>query len=351
MERILAISLTLFGDTLLSLPALVALRKEKPEARIGYLVPPAFHKLFETQPFIDDVLFAATPARKNIDGLVKAWKLYRVVRNYSPDSAFIFAGSPLYMILILRLAGVKKVFSVPNKGIYRLLCTNSSLGEDSEVDITQHGIDDRLKALRLDGIEAELTPLRLEVQKNWITEAENWLRHKGWLGKDIVVFQALASSPERVWPKERFASLALKLMGEFPDLRCVITGSPNERPYCETISALANDDRIAVSAGDLSVCGLAGLLSKAALLVTPDTGVIHLGHAVGISTVSLYSWTDENRTKALDEDFDHIIIKRPPPDFPNSKPEDKAIALSFIPLEDVLVACTQVIKNKKKNVH
>jgi ADP-heptose:LPS heptosyltransferase len=347
MKRILAVSLTLFGDTLLSLPALVAIRKEMPAAKIGYLVGPSFHELFENQPFIDDVIFANTPDHKNIDGVVKVWRLYRVIRNFSPDVAFIFAGSPHYMPLILRLAGVKKVFCIPNKGIYRLLCTNSNLGRDSELDITKHGIEDRLKAVRLYGIEAKPTPIRLEVQKKWITEAMNWLRQKGWLGKDIVVFQVLASSPARVWPKERFVSLALKLMGEFPDLRFVITGSSNERSYCETISALVNDERLTVSAGELSICGLAGLFSKAILLVTPDTGAMHLGHAVGISTVCLYSWSDENRTRALDKDFDHIIIKQTPPDFPNSKPEDKANALSFVPLDDVFFACVQVIKKQK----
>ena len=98
-----------------------------------------------------------------------------------------------------------------------------------------------------------------------------------------------------------------------------------------------------------SLCGLAGLLSKAILLVTPDTGAMHLGaRLLGISTVCLYSWSDENRTRALDKDFDHIIIKRPPPDFPNSKPEDKANALSFVPLEDVFFACIRVIKKKKE---
>ena len=92
MERILAISLTLFGDTLLSLPALVAIRKEIPAAKIGYLVGPSFHELFENQPFINDVIFANTPDHKDIDGVVKVWRLYRVIRNFSPDVAFIFAG-------------------------------------------------------------------------------------------------------------------------------------------------------------------------------------------------------------------------------------------------------------------
>ena len=75
MKRILAISLTLFGDTLLSLPALVALREEIPAAKIGYLVRPSFHQLFENQPFIDDVLYANTPDHKNIDGFVKAMEV------------------------------------------------------------------------------------------------------------------------------------------------------------------------------------------------------------------------------------------------------------------------------------
>ena len=96
---------------------------------------------------------------KILMALLRQWRLYRVIRNFSPHVAFIFEGSPRYMALILRLAGVKKVFCVPNKGIYRLLCTNSTLGTDSELDITKHGIEDRLKAVRLHGIEAKPTSM------------------------------------------------------------------------------------------------------------------------------------------------------------------------------------------------
>lgn len=347
VKRVLAVSLTALGDTLVSLPALDALRAGLPEAEIAFLVRPPFHELYEGHRSIDKVFAVHTPEGKDIKGLNNAWKLYKTIKAFSPDVTLIFLGTPDYVVPILRLSGVRKIYSVPNRGRFRYLLTNSELRREHDWNVREHAAEDRLRAVRLLGIEAKLEPLRLQIQEGWIEESTGWLMKKGWQGEKIMVFQVCSSNFRRAWPKDRFARLARELLAVLPEAICIITGTQGERTYCESIKEMANVPGVWVSAGELTISGVAGLLSQTSLLVTPDTGIMHLGHALKTPSVSLYGLYDLHRTIALDKSYPHIEIQRFPPDHPNSRPEDRLNSgMQFIPFQDVFNASLQILETK-----
>ena len=342
--RLLGISISALGDTVMCLPALDALRRSYPNAQIGFLVRPEFKDLFGGQPSVDVVLGAAVPSAKTIEGLRKLVDLARVVRNFKPDAAFLFVGTPRYVELILRLSGAKKIYRVPNYTGIRWLLTNRKLSAENDWDTTKHGIEDRLRAVRLFGVRATLTPMQLSVSGAWVSEAMEWLKAREWTNQRIVVLQVGASSIRRRWPQDRFAALACRLVTEFSNARCVITGSLHELAYCRQVVDFANDDRVATSAGELSLCGLAGLISLSSLLVTPDTGTMHLGHAVGVNSVCLYTFSDVQRTQALDDGYLHTIIQRRPLPTTKLSPEQMDSCMSLLSLEDVYDVCSDVLR-------
>ncbi|CAG0970454.1 heptosyltransferase III [Anaerolineae bacterium] len=344
MSRVLAVSLTALGDTLLSLPALKSLHEAFPESRIAFLVRPPFSRLYEESGVADEVIAMPTPSTKNLKGCVTLARMYQAIARFSPDTAVIFSGSPDYVVPLLRLAGAKRVVHVPNRHRFRFLLSNRALSPTSEWDVREHAVEDRLRAVRLLGVKAATEPLTLPVQEGWKSEALAWLSGKGWKGKQVIVFQLCSSNFRRAWPRERFSRLACDLFVESPDAICVLTGAPDEREYCEGVREMANDARVVVSAGELSLTGLAGLLSLADLVVTPDTGTMHLAHAVRAPTVSLYGLYDLHRTIPLDDVHPHIEIQRFPPNHPHSKPEDRDNAgMQFIPYEDVFNACMKIL--------
>jgi ADP-heptose:LPS heptosyltransferase len=103
--------------------------------------------------------------------------------------------------------------------------------------------------------------------------------------RPLVVLHPGASAPARRWPAQRFACVGDALAAR--GLRVVVTGVAAE---AEVVSYVIGGMQAAAEdlCGRLSVSGLIGLLSRCALLVSNDTGPLHVAMAVGTPTVGIY---------------------------------------------------------------
>jgi heptosyltransferase-2 len=98
---------------------------------------------------------------------------------------------------------------------------------------------------------------------------------------------------KRWWP-DRYAALAERL-GRRAGARVAILGSASERPLAERIAALLpTPPRILCGETDLG--GLVGVLSELRLLITNDSGPMHLASALGTSTLGVFGPTDWRET-------------------------------------------------------
>jgi lipopolysaccharide heptosyltransferase II len=97
----------------------------------------------------------------------------------------------------------------------------------------------------------------------------------------------------RRWPRESFVDLTRRLW-EDPRLKFLFIGSPKERAFVQGIldDVASHIDkrggRIFNLAGELSVRSLAGLLAASDLLISNDSGPLHLAFALGVPTVSFF---------------------------------------------------------------
>ncbi|MBK7642707.1 MAG: glycosyltransferase family 9 protein [Planctomycetes bacterium] len=110
-------------------------------------------------------------------------------------------------------------------------------------------------------------------------------------GVPYVVLNANAGglSLERRWPRERFAELASAL-GEFDRTPVVLIGSGSEREYVAglRVQVRSGPGLLIDLAGELSIAELCALLAGAGALVTNDSGPMHLGAALGTPTLGLF---------------------------------------------------------------
>jgi ADP-heptose:LPS heptosyltransferase len=90
---------------------------------------------------------------------------------------------------------------------------------------------------------------------------------------------------ERRWPSERVSELVKSLKSVYPELMIILIGDRNEAEY---VSGIAKDAGVMNSAGKLDLHELIALIAGARLLVTNDTGPMHLAFATGTRTVSLF---------------------------------------------------------------
>lgn len=126
------------------------------------------------------------------------------------------------------------------------------------------------------------TDPRLAVTESDLAEAFSVVPEDG---APLAVLHPGASDPRRRWPPERFAAVgdALAAAGA----RVLVTGVEGERQLADrVVSAMAADGRSV--AGALGLRGLCGLLSRCAIVVSNDTGPLHLAGAVGAATVGIY---------------------------------------------------------------
>ena len=93
---------------------------------------------------------------------------------------------------------------------------------------------------------------------------------------------------ERRWPAERVAALVDSL-AERDAFNLVLSGSPAERPYVEgLVGSLRHPERVVDLSGRVRLVEFIALLERARVLVTNDSGPLHLAAAAGTSTVALF---------------------------------------------------------------
>ena len=96
-------------------------------------------------------------------------------------------------------------------------------------------------------------------------------------------------APEvRKWPEERYAELASTMLREFPDTYVVFIGAKSEREYVERIVSKVGSPHVTSMAGDLSLRELLALFSISELVVSNDSGPMHLACLVDVPVVGLF---------------------------------------------------------------
>ncbi len=121
------------------------------------------------------------------------------------------------------------------------------------------------------------------------------------LDKPFIVLFPGASIPERCWGVDKFHQLALRLIDE--EFSVVVVGGPED---AAAGGAIVAGTRALNLAGKTSLLETAGVLSRAQLLVSGDSGVLHIGVGLGTPTVSLFGPGIANKWAPCGEQ--HVVI-------------------------------------------
>lgn len=108
-------------------------------------------------------------------------------------------------------------------------------------------------------------------------------------GKRLVILQPGATDPRRRWPAARFAALGDLLVEA--GMQVAVNGAPDEAALVQAVAGAMRRHATAL-AGVLDLSGLCGLLERAALVVSNDTGPLHLALALGVPSVGIFWLTN-----------------------------------------------------------
>lgn len=322
-SRFLVVSSTALGDTLLSTPAIKSLKKSFPQAHVTFLVHRNMAPLFSGFSPVDrTVLYHG--------GYKGFFRTVDELRKDAPEMALIFHGNGPQDIAFSILSGAGFILKHPTKSPHRRY-----LSFDFEQKF-QHTIEDRLDLVRLiGGTEIDGT---MEIPP--LTDSARAERISADLGGDfsVVGFQVGASHPYNMWPVDNFRALAEKILSSRQDVRIVVTGIQSERPLGERIADVCRD-RVLNCCGRYGIADLPYLVRRFSLLVTGDTGPMHLAIALKVPTLSLFSAADHRVTGPYQDAGIHRVIQKEGGfvrSLPKKKRDDSAMRL--IAVDEVFAA-------------
>lgn len=301
IKNILIVSSTAIGDTLLSTPAIKAVRTHYPNATIIVHFNKTNMELFENNPHIDGII-------PYYGGYKKFLKTIKEFRRYNFDIVLILHGNEPQATPMAYLSGARFIVKLPNTSEYNFLLSNKKPLVKWE-DMA-HGIDQRLKVAELIGCNSKDTRMVLPIMQEDEDAVSLFLKKEGVKPNEpLIGFQVGASTISRMWFADRFIELGKRLISAYPLLKIIITGSPAEKQYCDEI-ARGIRDRVVVSAGSLPLRQVSALVKQFKVLLTGDTGIMHIAIAVGTPVIALYAVADYQRTGPYYDLEKHRIIQK-----------------------------------------
>ncbi len=123
----------------------------------------------------------------------------------------------------------------------------------------------------------------------------------------VAINPGAAYGTAKRWLPDRYAKLA-RWIHKTCSGRCVVLGSPAERELCEKIAFAAGEGVVSL-AGETDVLELAAVLAESDLLLTNDTGTMHVADAVGTPIVAIFGPTHPETTSPFR--VEHAVIREP----------------------------------------
>lgn len=292
-EKILVRATNWVGDGVMSLPAVEALRARFPSAEIVLVVKPWVAQLYDHHPAVTRTI-VYNPAKEH-RGPRGFLKLIEQIRTERFEMAILFQNA-------FHAAWMAWCARIPVRIGYELEGRGSLLTDAIPVPSSAlygHQSNYYLHLLFRAGLVEKLAPvdrIHLNIQqgeKNW---AARQLKNLGLGGPRFLIglTPGAAFGSAKRWLLERYADLADRLIGAL-NADVLIFGSQAESPLAEEIASMM-EHTPTILAGATNLRQLMALLAQCRLIISNDSGSMHLAAALGLPVVAVFGSTDENAT-------------------------------------------------------
>lgn len=348
------------GDAVMTMPALRALRESLPDTKISLLVRPWVAPLFENNPDIDEIILY----EDKFDSLIGRFKLSSLLKAKKFCSSILFQNA-FDAALIAFLSGIPERIGYSRDGRGFLLTNAIPFNRD---DRKIHHVFYYLNILKNIGIDTEYSQPYIYLSMGERLRARDVLKN---LRRPVIGINpgATYGSTKR-WPSERFAEVSKRIITEL-DGSVVIFGSETEAGIAEEIvsnsrlSALSpqvasgdsprranppgvGSSQLLILAGKTNLRELSALISECDILLTNDSGPMHIGYAVRTPLVAIFGSTDPSLTGPPGKE--NVVIKKElqcSPCFKRKCGKQKMACMTSITPDEVFEAVKHLIPKNR----
>ncbi|SCC04175.1 glycosyltransferase family 9 protein [Kosakonia oryziphila] len=325
VESIVIFSTTALGDFMFNTPAILSIKSRFPNARLTLVSSNKNKNLVEGSPWFDRVIFWD----QKVNTILKTVSL---LKKDAPDISVMLHSKSPYDVVISTLLGSKYILKdAYNESDLAMRRFVTSL---SDIKFDGHIIERKMSLIQSIGCDTKRIEMKIPFSFEAKTKKENTI---------VIGFQLGASRIQRQWPILRFQELAKLLIHSGRNIEIVLIGSPNEvelsKKFMEGMTEVESES-ITDCVGKVSLTELVRTISGFDLLVTGDTGPLHLAVALQIKTVSLFVTANPAHTGPLQDPHLHKVIHI---GNHNDDLMTSAQPMSIIGAEDVMTAISEVI--------
>lgn len=295
-QTVVVFSTTALGDFLMNTPAIYSLKLRFPDASFTLVSSEKNMPLVRKYGWFDNIILWDNK-------VMRILPLIKQLRRINPDLCVILHAHYPYDVMAALMSRASVVIRDNYGNTPEEL--NPFLHAWSE-KFTGHIIARKLKLIRALGADDRLSRMHLPTQyQKPVTNR----------GPFRIGFQLGASEEARRWPTSSFCHLAIALAEHYPDAEIVITGSKAEqtleKDLCDAVPPEVCE-RIRRHAGKTQLDELVTLITGLDVLVTGDTGPMHIAIAAGVRTVSLFAMANPQHTGPYQDPHLHRVIHQAP---------------------------------------
>ncbi|MBF0121028.1 MAG: lipopolysaccharide heptosyltransferase I [Desulfobacterales bacterium] len=281
--NILIVKLSAIGDVIHTLPALNAIRKKYPNAHITWLVEEAAYPLIYGHPSIDRILLSKRKRWIKEKNIKEIYKFIKKLRDTKYDIIIDFQAHLKGAALILLAKGVRKIGY--DKGMEHDEHSYIFLNERVKpVSMENHAIIRNLMLLEAIGIDSYEIEYNLPIPDNKINKSN-----------PIIAINPIAKWDTKLWDNIKFACLADRLIEKY-NADIIFTGGPEDHKEVNDIMRYMKKDKAHNFSGKTTLKTLAYLYKNADIVISTDTGPMHIAAAVNTPVVAIFGPTAPWRT-------------------------------------------------------
>lgn len=335
--KILIIKWSALGDILLSLPAMAAIRKKFPKAKILLLTSKAGRDIVARYPYVDE--FIIYNKKKSLKGVSEIIDISSQARKEEIDVSLDLQNNKKSHMLSYFSFAKRRIGYKSRKLDFFL---NEAIDDER---IPMPPIKHQFKLLKTLGIDPVYDIAQLKISEKEDNYACALIR-EGWVANKEILIGINCGASQRWqtkrWSTEKMAKLCDILAQN--NIRVIITGSKEDTPFASKISMLTRSKPLNVT-GKTTLMELAALIKHCRVFVTSDSAPMHLASFLKIPFVAIFGPTDPKRHLQAEGEY-RLIYKKPKcsPCY-NSKCKNR-ICMDEITPEEVSVAITELLKEK-----
>lgn len=281
VKSVLFLRYDVLGDMLTTMPMFRLLKQLNPKIQIHVVASPSNQVLIEHDPNVDNVVVMAR-------GFLPMMKAIREVRKHRYDVvlACLFNKGTNTGMLANLMGGRAAIKATANRDPRYNAYFNVQSRRAAEI----RSMWEKMLMLIADTFDISDS---IETIQPYVTipdpsmqAAQHRLAKLALEGKQILSVNL--STQRNHWPIERFHELLREILLRYPAIHLLLLTTPNDTKSANQLQRLLQDERVTTYPATNDVMEVIAVIKKSWMVLTPDTGIIHMASAVGTPIVGLY---------------------------------------------------------------